>query len=525
MIIRKKKAKKVKNMSKYIKILPISFLLFMFPANAYAGYLPHDFPAIYIHMIGRIFFFISMVAVIIFILRNRLQKNMEWKYFLLALLFFALWDFMVFSGRLIELEFVGSTEGLEYFKRVVLIKDSDIFYYFMRFDYIALNIAMLLLYLSLRAHIKKPAEIKKHKVAPAMMLPILPILSVQIAGGIIFMILSFLCLAKSIRLYKQERDEILWNYMIWLTASFFMYSISRSFAYILQHILVAGGNENIWGHIAPYSGSLNTIFFFWIGFISLFFIVIYRVYLKVKEDERQLEKVNLDLIQLNRELETLVAERTMALMGLTVADKVRNPAVLIGALCKRIVKKEEKLNQDLFDVINECKKLETIVSEFETLLKTRQSVFEYGDLNELVNSLVATLEQEALDRQIQVVLKLAPYPIRINLQKNLLKAAIYHVIRNAFEATPPGGKVNINTAEEGENIVLSIVDTGRGIHQENLERIFDPFYSTKELRFGMGLPLVRQIVSEHLGELKIESDFGKGTTVRMIFPVRWKPKK
>jgi len=45
------------------------------------------------------------------------------------------------------------------------------------------------------------------------------------------------------------------------------------------------------------------------------------------------------------------------------------------------------------------------------------------------------------------------------------------------------------------------------------------------LRFGMGLPLVRQIVSEHLGELKITSDFGKGTTVKMIFPVRWKPKK
>lgn len=513
-------------MSKYTKFFPISLLLVMLPASAYAaGYLPHDYPAIYIHMIGRVFFFISMAAVIIFVIRNSLQKNREWKFFIIALLFFSLWDLMVFSGRLKELEFVGSTEGLEYFKRVVLIKDGDIFYYLMRFDYIILNVGMLFLYLSLKAHLKKTVEEKKYFAAFAIMLPVMPILAAQIAGGIIFVVISFLCLSLSLRLHRQDSDEVLWSYMMWLSGSFCMYAVSKSFVYILQHILVAGGNKDLWEHIAPYSGSINTIFFFWIGFISFFFIVIYKVYLKIKAEEKQLEKVNLDLIQLNRELETLVAERTMALMGLTVADRVRNPAVLIGALCKRIVKKEEKINEDLLDVIDECKKLETIVSEFETLLKTRQSVFEYGDLNELLNSVVSTLEQETSNREIQLVLKLAPEPMRINLQRNLLKAAIHHVFRNAIEATPSGGRITTITAEEGENIVLSIIDTGRGIHQENLERIFDPFYSTKELRFGMGLPLVRQIVSEHLGELKIESDFGKGTTVKMIFPVRWKPKK
>ena len=498
----------------------------MLPGSASAvGFLPHDYPAIYIHMIGRVFFLISMIAVIIFILRSNLHKTKEWKFFLISLIFFALWDFMVFTGRLREFEFIGSTEGWEYFKRTIMLKDGDILFYFMRFDYLALNTGMLFFYLSLRAHSKKTAKTITGIVSPALMLPILPIIAVQIGGGIVFIALSFMCLSKSIELYRKDKEEVLWNYMMWLSASFCVYAISRGFAYILQHFLVAGGHKDIWEHIAPYSGSLNNIFFFWIGFISLFFIIIYKVYLKMKAEEKQLEKVNLDLIQLNRELETLVAERTMALMGLTVADRVRNPAVLIGALCKRIVKKEEKLNADLLDVIDECKKLETIVSEFETLLKTRQSVFEYGDLNEILNSVVATLEQELSNKQIELQLKLAPEPMRINLQRNLLKAAIYHVIRNAIEATPPGGRITINTSEEAENIVLSISDTGRGIHQENLERIFDPFYSTKELRFGMGLPLVRQIVSEHLGELKITSDFGKGTTVKMIFPVRWKPKK
>jgi signal transduction histidine kinase len=513
-------------MNKHIKIFLVSLLIAMLPESVYAaGYLPHDYPAIYIHMIGRVFFLISMIAVIIFILRNSLHKTREWKLFLISLIFFSFWDFMVFTGRLRELEIIGSTEGWEYFKRMAMIKDSDIFFYFMRFDYLALNAGMFFFYLSLRAHSEETTKTTTGIISPALMLPVLPVIAVQIGGGVVFIALSFMCLGKSIQLYRRHKEEILWNYMMWLSASFCMYAVSRSFAYILQHFLVADGHKDIWEYIDPYSGSANTIFFFWIGFISLFFIIIYKVYLKIKAEEKQLEKVNLDLIQLNRELETLVAERTMALMGLTVADRVRNPAVLIGALCKRIVKKEEKLNEDLLDVIDECKKLETIVSEFETLLKTRQSVFEYGDLNELLNSVVSTLEQELSNKQIELQLKLAPEPMRINLQRNLLKAAIYHVIRNALEATPPGGMITIATAEEADNIALSIADTGRGIHQENLERIFDPFYSTKELRFGMGLPLVRQIVSEHLGELKITSDFGKGTTVKMIFPVRWKPKK
>lgn len=512
-------------MANYFKILLLSTLFLLTPENVLAAFLPHDYPAIYIHMIGRVFFLVAMGAILIFIVQYRLNKDREWKYFFISIIFFALWDCMVFLGRLGELQIIGSSEGWQYFTRMVKVDGFDFFYYLMRFDFVFLDIGMFFLYLSLKSHLEKTEQIKQQSFISPILLPFLPILAVQIGGGIFYVILSSMCLIISIKLYVKDKDNILWNYMTWLTASFFIYAVSRSLAYILQHILVASGHKNIWEYIAPFSGSVNTITFFWIGFVSLFFIMVYKTYLRMQEEEKQLERVNLDLIQLNKELETLVAERTMALMGLTVADRVRNPAVLIGALCKRIVKKEEKLSEDMLDVIDECKKLETIVGEFENLLKTRQSVFEYADLNELINSIVYTLEQEAADKQIEFVLNLSQKPMRINLQRNLLKAAIYHVIRNSIEATPIGGTITISTEEEAEKIVLSIKDTGRGIHKENLERIFDPFFSTKELRFGMGLPLVRQIVTEHLGELKIISELGKGTNVKMIFPVRWKPQK
>ncbi len=85
--------------------------------------------------------------------------------------------------------------------------------------------------------------------------------------------------------------------------------------------------------------------------------------------------------------------------------------------------------------------------------------------------------------------------------------------------------ITVTTAGDNEKVTLAISDTGAGIPEEDIGRIFDPFFSTKLFRFGMGLPLVKQIISEHLGEIKVESEPGKGTTFKLIFPVRWIEKK
>jgi signal transduction histidine kinase len=108
------------------------------------------------------------------------------------------------------------------------------------------------------------------------------------------------------------------------------------------------------------------------------------------------------------------------------------------------------------------------------------------------------------------------------MQKQLVRVALFHIMRNAVEATSEGGRITVKTFEDGNNAVLTISDTGDGIPHEEIQKVFDPFYSTKKHSFGMGLPLVKQIISEHLGELKVESEPGKGATFMMIFPIRWK---
>lgn len=233
------------------------------------------------------------------------------------------------------------------------------------------------------------------------------------------------------------------------------------------------------------------------------------------------------LEELNHELETLIAERTMGLMALTVADKLRNPATVIGGICKRLIEKEEvpdRLRGSLKNIMNEAEKLEDIVRDFETLLKSRRSIFKYEDINKIMEGILSVVKREAGEKGVKFEVSLSEQTLKINAEKNLLSIAILHLVRNAIEATPDGGRVAITTHEEGNNAILIISDMGAGIPREDIDKIFDPFFSTKAQRFGMGLPLVKQIVSEHLGEIRAESELGKGTVFKIILPLRWMEK-
>jgi signal transduction histidine kinase len=107
------------------------------------------------------------------------------------------------------------------------------------------------------------------------------------------------------------------------------------------------------------------------------------------------------------------------------------------------------------------------------------------------------------------------------MQRDLWRVALLQVARNAVEATPSGGEITIRTYTENDHVVIAVSDTGQGIPEDEIEKIFDPFFTTKTHRYGMGLPLVKQIVSEHMGTIHIEGKESKGTTFRMVFPARW----
>jgi signal transduction histidine kinase len=250
-----------------------------------------------------------------------------------------------------------------------------------------------------------------------------------------------------------------------------------------------------------------------------------------KRAEHEIKNLNAEISEFNQEIENLVSERTMNLMALAVADRVRNPVAIIGAACHRIVDKRScdtslpvDLRDQLVAITESAGKLERIVSDFQSLLKQKQARFEYLNLNGIVDHVVHLIRRDAEKKDVELGVFCSDQPLMINAQQNLLKIAVFHVVKNAIDATPRGGRVRIATAREGDRISLVVHDTGAGIPPEDLPRIFEAFYSTKEHSFGMGLPLVKQVITEHMGEIAVESAPGAGTSFRITFPVRWKEK-
>lgn len=508
-------------MQGFILITAIFFILF--PKEAFA-LVPHTYPGVYTNSVARIFYFLACMVVVVYLYRNNLHKLYGWKYFYFSIFCFTLWNLDMLITRSSNLFIFGQSEGLNYFNQYVILGNMwELFVYFAHFDHIIMNLATFLFYVGLKQHLEKTKSETVITYTP-MILPYTPVLIYDFIGASMQIILTFMCLKTSIQLYKTDRDNIIWNYMVWLSGSYFFYAISRSMGYIFKHIFIMSGAQDILRYIEPISGSINTLTFIWLGTLSLFFIRMYPIYTRMFDDKKKIENINTDIISLNKDLQNLVAERTMAILGLSVADKVRNPVAIIGCICKRLVNKEklnERVSESLQDVLEECKKLERIVNDFENILRSRHRLFSFIDLNDIVREITVFIKDDAQKLGITIVEDLSEKPVKINAQKNLLKAGIFHIIKNAMDACQQNGVIKIRTTSEGDKVILMIEDNGLGIPEENLDKIFDPFFSTHEKRMGMGLPLVKQIVAEHLGEIKVNSKVNRGTRFEIIFPVKW----
>lgn len=109
---------------------------------------------------------------------------------------------------------------------------------------------------------------------------------------------------------------------------------------------------------------------------------------------------------------------------------------------------------------------------------------------------------------------------RISADGSRLEQAFLNLCVNAVEAMPGGGRLTVTTRARGDEVEIEVADTGVGIPRENLDRILKPFFSTKVLGTGLGLPLVARVVAAHGGRVWVESEVGKGTTFHVALPVR-----
>ena len=140
------------------------------------------------------------------------------------------------------------------------------------------------------------------------------------------------------------------------------------------------------------------------------------------------------------------------------------------------------------------------------------------NLNELLHSVIRELNTERIKVNWELLAELP----EVELDQTQMKHAIINLINNAVEAMPNGGILNIKTASEQQSVIIEISDTGSGIKPEELEKVLQPFYSTKRRGHGLGLSIVYQIIKKHGGDIKVESEAGKRTRVMVMLPVKEK---
>ncbi|MFH1982656.1 MAG: ATP-binding protein [Pseudomonadota bacterium] len=140
-----------------------------------------------------------------------------------------------------------------------------------------------------------------------------PILAIDLAGSVLMIVLSFLCLHLAFWLKRQEPDNIIWSYLQFLCLGLAGFAISRSAGHILRQILVLSDNGATWKVISPYSGAFNSVMFALVGAVTLFFGTIWRTYRQIALDREALRTAHGELVFLNQNLEQMVDTRTAAL--------------------------------------------------------------------------------------------------------------------------------------------------------------------------------------------------------------------
>jgi signal transduction histidine kinase len=236
--------------------------------------------------------------------------------------------------------------------------------------------------------------------------------------------------------------------------------------------------------------------------------------------------------ELLRQKERLVqAERVAAWRELArrLAHELKNPLFPLQLTVENLVRARQQSPEQFEEVFRESSRtllaeianLNGIIGRFNEFSKMPQPQLQRVQVNEVIRGVgqLFQAQREAPGRRkISCELQLDPHLEPVAADAELLHRAISNLVLNAMEAMPEGGALTLRTRDDDGKVLIEVADTGSGLTPEECERIFTPYYTSKQDGTGLGLAIVQSVVSDHGGRIHVQSEPGRGTTFVIELP-------
>lgn len=226
-----------------------------------------------------------------------------------------------------------------------------------------------------------------------------------------------------------------------------------------------------------------------------------------------------DITMIKRERQLLSEKQAAAgQLAAGIAHEIRNPITAIKGFLQ-LMMGEHKGDTTYYNIVeSEINRVEMILKELMVLAKPTKINYQELDIRSLLDKVLTLMESQTLLNNIEVIKNFHALEVTVFGDENQLKQVFINYIKNAIEAMPDGGKIILEGIYLNDSVHIRIIDQGSGIPPEILERISEPFFTTKEHGTGLGMLVCNEIIEEHKGKSNIFSST-EGTCIEVILPV------
>jgi signal transduction histidine kinase len=244
--------------------------------------------------------------------------------------------------------------------------------------------------------------------------------------------------------------------------------------------------------------------------------------LVVRRGEEIIEKRALERLKLEEQLARAKHLSNLGEMTASISHEIRNPLGIIKSSAELLKKKLQNLdptNPMPGIIVEEASRLNDIITDFLSFARPPQPTLRPGHLGPLIDKALNHLSKEIENRQIEINTQFDEGLSAVMIDNDMIYQTLLNLLLNAMQAIKKEGRIDVTLTAQGEQVKLRLRDSGPGIDESILDKIWDPFFTKKEKGTGLGLGIVKQIVEAHKGQISISNASEGGASVEILLPL------